>query len=59
MLPKLRGSGSVSTKDAERIAHERCTEFDAKRKAAERQVATDADDLEELNRVADLILGRP
>lgn len=58
-LPKLRGTGSVSTTDAERIAHEHYTEFNAKQKAAERQVATDADDLEELNRIADLISGRP
>ena len=52
-LPKLRGAGSVSAKDAERIAHERYTEFDAKRKEAERQVAAEAGDLEELKRIAD------
>ena len=52
-LPKLRGAGSVSSKDAERIAHERYTEFDAKRKEAERQAAAEVDDLEELKRIAD------
>ena len=52
-LPKLRGACTVSTKDFERIAHERYNEFDTKRKEAERQVATEAGDLEELKRIAD------
>ena len=52
-LPKLRGAGGVSAKDAERIAHERYTEFDAKRKEAEKQVADETEDLEELKRIAD------
>ena len=52
-LPNLRGAGSVSAKDAERIAHERYLEFDAKRKEAERRVADETEDLEELKRIAD------
>ena len=58
-LPKLQGAGSVSAQEAQRIAHERYVEFDAKRKGAERQVAAETGDLEELNRIADLISGRP
>ena len=53
-LPKLRGAGSVSAADAERVAHERYAAFDAKRKGAERQVAAEVDDLEELERIADV-----
>ena len=52
-LPKLRGAGSVLAKYAERIAHERYTKFDTKRKEAERQVANEAGDLEELKRIVD------
>ena len=52
-LPKLRGAGSISSKDAERVVHERYAEFDAKQKEAERQVAAEASDLEELKRIAD------
>ena len=52
-LPKLRGAGSVSAKDAERIAHERYAEFDSKRKKAERQVTAEAGDLEELQCIAE------
>ena len=39
--PKLQGAGGISAKDAERIAHERCAEFDSKRKEAERRVANE------------------
>ena len=53
-LPKLRGAGGVSAKDAERIAHERYTEFDTKRKEAEKQAAAETGDLEELKRIADV-----
>ena len=52
-LPKLRGAGSLSSKDTERVAHERYTAFDIRRKEAERQVATEAGELEELKRIAD------
>ena len=52
-LPKLRGAGSVSATGAERVVHERYAEFEAKRKEAERQVAAEASDLEELKRIAD------
>ena len=52
-LPKLQGAGSVSSKEAQRIAHERYTEFDAKRKEAERRAAAEVGDLEELKRIAD------
>ena len=41
-LPRLRGAGSVSAADAERVAHERYAAFDAKRKEAERQVVAEA-----------------
>ena len=52
-LPKLQGTGSVSADDAERIAHEHYAEFDAKRKEAEKQVAAETGDLEELKHIAD------
>ena len=52
-LPKLQVAGSFSFKDAERVAHERYPEFDAKRKEAEREVAAEVDDLEEPKRFAD------
>ena len=52
-LPRLPGAGSVSAADAERVAHERYAEFDAKRKEAERQVVAEVDELEELKRIAD------
>ena len=52
-LRRLRGTGSVSAAGAERIAHERYAEFDAKRKEADRQVAAEAGDLEELKRIAE------
>ena len=52
-LPRLRGAGSVSAAGAERVAHERYAAFDAKRKEAERQVAAETEDLEEMKRIAD------
>ena len=52
-LPKLRGAGNVSAKDAKRMANERYAEFDDKRKEAERQVAAEARNLEEMKRIAD------
>ena len=58
-LPKLRGAGSVSTTDAERVAHERYAELDANRKEAERQVAAEAGDVEELKRIVGLTSGQP
>ena len=57
-LPKLRRAGSVSAKNAERIAHEHYAEFDAKRKEAERQVEIEAGDLEEMKRIAEFRYGR-
>ena len=57
-LPKLRGAGGVSVKAAERIAHERCAEFDAERREAERQATVQTGDLEELKRIADAATGR-
>ena len=56
-LPRLRGAGSVSAADTERVAHERYAEFDAKRKGAERQVADETGDLEELKRIVGLNSG--
>ena len=56
-LPKLRGAGSVSAKDAERMVHERYAEFDAKRKEAERRVADETEGIEELKRIADAATG--
>lgn len=52
-LPKLHGAGSVSAKQAEKIAHDRYAAFDAKRKEVARQAAAEVDDLEELKRIAD------
>ena len=48
------GHCCFTAKDDERIAHERCAKFDAKRKEAKRQVAADAGDPEELKRIADV-----
>ncbi|WP_085919989.1 virulence RhuM family protein [Halomonas sp. CSM-2] len=53
-LPKLEGAGSISAEAAKRIAHERYEAFDAKRKAAQKQAADEAGDLEELKRIADV-----
>lgn len=52
-LPKLQGAGTVSARQAERIAHDRYAKFDAKRKEASRRAAAEVDDLEELRRIAD------
>ncbi len=52
-LPRLQGAGSVSAKQAERIAHDRYAAFDAARRAAEAQAAAESDDLDELKRIAD------
>ena len=52
-LPKLHGAGTVSAKQAEKIAHGRYAAFDAKRKDAARKAAIEVDDLEELKRIAD------
>lgn len=52
-LPKLHGAGSVSAKQAEKIAHDRYAAFDAKRKEAARQAA-EMDEIEELKRIADV-----
>ena len=56
-LPNLRGAGSISSKDAKRVVHERYAEFDAKRKEAERQVVAEVSDLEELKRIVGLNSG--
>ena len=53
-LPKLQGAGTVSARQAEQIAHDRYAAFDAKRKEAARQAAAEANDLEELQRIADV-----
>jgi hypothetical protein len=52
-LPLLRNAGSISAADAGRIAHQRYAEFDAKRKEAERIAADQADDIAELERIAE------
>ncbi len=52
-LPRLQGAGSVSAKQAERIAHDRYAAFDEKRKAAQALAASKTDELEELKRIAD------
>ncbi len=57
-LPKLRGTGTVSARQAERIAHDRYTEFNAKRKEAQKQISADVEDLEELKRIADAAKAR-
>ncbi len=51
-LPKLRNKGSVSSKRAETIAHERYAKFDGKRKEAKRREAESGGDLKELERIA-------
>ncbi|SIS91585.1 virulence RhuM family protein [Phaeovulum vinaykumarii] len=53
-LPKLHGAGTVSARQAEQIAHDRYAAFDAKRKEAARQAVAEANDLEELQRIADV-----
>lgn len=57
-LPLLRNAGSISAADAERIAHQRYAEFDAKRKEAERIAADQADDIAELERIAETSKGQ-
>ncbi len=57
-LPKLRNAGSVSTKRAETVAHERYAEFDGKRKEAKRREVESEGDLKELERIAKASKGR-
>jgi hypothetical protein len=57
-LPRLQGAGSVSAKQAERIAHDRYDAFDKARKAAQALAASESDELEELKRIADGAKGR-
>ena len=57
-LPLLQNAGSVSKKQAERIAHTRYADFDSKRKAAEREAASEVDDLSELKKIAEGAKGR-
>ena len=45
----------MSHEDAERIAHIRYAEFDAKRKEAQRAEAAKVSDLEELERIAKMV----
>lgn len=52
-LPILEGAGSVSAEAAKHIARERYEMFNAKRKAAQKQAATEVDDLDELKRIVD------
>jgi len=52
-LPLLQNAGSVSKKQAERIAHSRYADFDNHRKAAERAAADKVDDLSELKKIAE------
>jgi hypothetical protein len=51
-LPKLRNAGGVSAKHAEKVAHERYTEFDGHRKEAKRREVEADGDLKELERIA-------
>lgn len=51
-LPLLFSAGSISAGRAERIAHERYAEFDAKRKRSERTEDEHLDDIEELKRIS-------
>ena len=57
-LPLLQNAGTVSKKQAERIAHARYADFDNKRKAAEREAAAEVDDLSELKKIAEGAKGR-
>ena len=57
-LPLLQNAGTVSKKQAERIAHTRYADFDSKRKAAEREAAAEVDDLSELKKIAEGAKGR-
>jgi len=53
-LPKLQGAGTVSAKQAERIAHDSYAEFDARRKEVRKRMATKVNELDELKRIADV-----
>ena len=52
-LPLLHNAGSVSAKQAEKIAHDRYVLFDTQRKEAERQASEEADELDELKHIAE------
>lgn len=52
-LPKLDGAGSITSRQAQTIAHERYETFDAKRKAARKAAVEETDEIEELKRIAD------
>ena len=52
-LPLLVDAGNVSAGRARQVAYERYAEFDAKRKRSERQESERADDIEELERIAE------
>ncbi|ACI97545.1 virulence RhuM family protein [Rhodospirillum centenum] len=52
-LPLLHNAGSVSAKQAEKIAHDRYALFDTQRKEAERRASEEADELDELKRIAE------
>lgn len=57
-LPLLQNAGTVSKKQAERIAHSRYADFDSKRKTAQREAAAQVDDLSELKKIAEGAKGR-
>lgn len=57
-LPLLCSAGSISSGRAEQIAHERYTEFDAKRKEAERAEKEQLNDIEELEKIAEVSKSR-
>lgn len=52
-LPLLHNAGSMSAKQAEKIAHDRYALFDTQRKEAERRASEEADELDELKRIAE------
>ena len=52
-LPLLNNAGNVSAKQAEKIAHDRYALFDTQRKEAERRASEEADELDELKRIAE------
>lgn len=52
-LPLLLNAGTVSARQAEKIAHDRYAVFDDKRKDLERLVAEKTNELDELQRIAD------
>lgn len=57
-LPLLSGAGSISAKQAKRIADTRYSAFDTARKTAERKAAAHVDDLSELKKIAEGAKGR-